>query len=136
MTRKEEKLKEAEQRKRANEKRKMELAAKKLRIDLAKITAKAKRAQQLSKKWECDTDEKKWLSFVPDSNSDGDVEIDQNKCTKCDVIFEKDEEDVYGCDHCPRWFHKRCLPATVLAIAEAEGKPLAEIDVDCDYCTY
>ena len=45
-------------------------------------------------------------------------------------------EKIYGCDHCPWWFHKRCLPAAVLAIVETEGRDLKDVDVDCDYCSY
>ena len=31
---------------------------------------------------------------------------------------------------------KNLLPAAVLAMAEAEGQDLADIDVDCNYCCY
>ena len=79
----------------------MEQAAKKLKIDLDRIRAKARKVQQMSKKWERDSDEKKWLSFIPDSNSDGDVKIDVNKWFKCDIAFKKKEKEVCGCDHCP-----------------------------------
>ena len=114
----------------------MEQATKKLKIDLDRIRAKARKVKQMSKKWECDSDENKWLSFVPDSNSDGDIKIDVNKCFKRDIAFKKKENEVYGCDHCPGWYHQKCLPAVVLTIAEAKEKALADIDIDCDYCTY
>ena len=87
-------------------------------------------------KWKHDEEEQKRSSFVPDSDSDDEFEINVNKCHKCDVRFKEDEPDVYGCDHCPRWYHKRCLPASVLAIVEAEDVDLADVDVDCDYCSY
>ena len=87
--------------KKIQEQRKMEQAAKKLKIDLDRIRAKARKVQQMSKKWERDSDEKKRLSFVPDSDSDGEVEIDVNKCFKCDIAFKKNKKEVYGCDHCP-----------------------------------
>ena len=98
---KEEKNKQAKEQKKIQEKQKMEQATKKLKIDLDRIRAKARKVQQMSKKWECDSDEKKWLSFIPDSNSDGDVKIDVNKCFRCDIAFKKKEKEVYGCDHCP-----------------------------------
>ena len=31
---------------------------------------------------------------------------------------------------------KNGSPAVVLTIAKAKGKALADIDIDCDYCTY
>ena len=58
--------------------------------------------------------------FIPDSDSDGEMEIDVNKCFKGDKASDPDDKEVYGCDHCPQWFHPRCLPPTVLAITEAE----------------
>ena len=120
MAKKEEKSKLTEQRKQEQIKKKLEWESKKLRLELARITAKAK----------------KGLSFVPDTESEGDVSIDVNKCFKCDEEFDPEDKEVYGCDHCPHWYHRRCLPAAVLAMAEAEGQDLADVDVDCDYCCY
>ena len=66
-----------------------------MKIDLDRIRAKARKVQQMSKKWECNSDEKKRLSFVPDSNSDGDFKIDLNKCFKCDIAFKKKERGLW-----------------------------------------
>ena len=74
----------------------MEQVAKKLKINLDTIRAKARKVQQMSKKWEHDLDEKKWLSFIPDSDSDGDIKIDVNKCFKCDITFKKKEKRFMG----------------------------------------
>ena len=113
-------------------KKKMELESKKLRLQLARMTAKAKKGQKMFNPWERDSDEWMHLSFIPDNDSKGDVEIYVKKCFK----YNADDKEVYRCDHCPCWIHHRCLPAAVLAIAEVEGKDLADIDVDCDYCCY
>ena len=121
MAKKEEKSKLSEKRKQEQLKKKMERESKKLRLQLAWITAKVTKAKKMLEPWERDTDERKCLSFVPDSDSEGDVEIDINKCFKCDEEFDPNDKEVYRCDHCPRWFHRRCLPKAVLAIAEAEG---------------
>ena len=80
-----------EKRRKMQEKKMEGQAVKKLLIDLERITTRVKKVQ-MSKKWEHDTDEKKQLSFVPDNESDGDVEIDINKCTKCDVTFKKNKK--------------------------------------------
>ena len=98
---KEEKNKQAKEQQKIQEKRKVEQATKKLKINLDRIRAKARKVQQMSKKWERDSDEKKQLSFIPDSNSDEDVKINVSKCFKYDIAFKKKEKEVYGCDHCP-----------------------------------
>ena len=136
MAKKEEKSKLTEQRKQEQIKKKLERESKKLRLELACIMAKAKKGQKMMKTWERDSDEHQRLSFVPDTESEGDVSIDVNKCFKCDEEFDPEDKEVYGCDHCPRWYHHRCLPTAVLAMAEAEGQDLADVDVNCDYCCY
>ena len=101
------------------------------------INTKGKEGKKIFSKWDHEEDEQKHQNFVPDSDSeDNDFQINVNSCHKCDVMFDEDEPNVYGCDYCPWWFHKWCLPAAVLVIAEAEGKNLADIDVNCDYCSY
>ena len=91
---KEEKIKQAKQCKRRKERNRQQRSCTSIWRELQQFI------QQLLKKWEHDTDEKKELSFVADNESDGDVEIDINKCTKYDVAFKKNKNDFYGCDHC------------------------------------
>lgn len=41
------------------------------------------------------------------------------KCPVCDDFYrDEDEDEWYGCDICPKWWHKQCLPAVVLAKAD------------------
>ena len=82
-------------------KKKMELESKKLRLQLAQMTAKAKKGQKMFNPWERDSDEWMHLSFIPDNDSEGDVEIYVNKCFKYNEEFDPDDKEVYRCDHCP-----------------------------------
>ena len=97
MAKKEEKGKLSEKQKQEQ----MELESKKLRLQLARMTAKAKKGQKMFNPWEQDSDEWMHLSFIPDNDSEGDVEIYVNKCFKYNEEFDPDDKEVYRCDHCP-----------------------------------
>ena len=70
-------------------KKKMELESKKLRLQLAQMTAKAKKGQKMFNPWERDSNEWMHLSFIPDNDSKGDVEIYVNKCFKYNEEFDQ-----------------------------------------------
>ena len=40
--------------------------------------------------------------------------VDRNKCQVCGGRFVPGEENEWaGCDVCPRWYHQRCVTATL-----------------------
>ena len=88
-----------EKRKEEQLEKKLEWESKKLKLHLAHLTAKAKRGAKMFNQWEQDFDEWKHLSFIPDSDSDVEAEIDINKCFMCDEAFNPNDKEVYGCDN-------------------------------------
>ena len=94
-----------------------------------------KQGKKASAKWTREFDEDDF-SFVADTESDGAEDISIKKCFKCDIEFEEEDDEIYGCDNCPRWFHCHCLPQMVLQMAESEGLEIKDMDFDCNYCTH
>ena len=91
--------------------------------------------QKEVEKWSKNRHDGEETSYSLVADTDSEAEIDMNVCFKCDVLFEPEEKEIYGCDHCPQWYHKRCLPSAVLWMTEDENVLLSDIDVDCDFCT-
>ena len=118
--------KRQEEKKNKEQKRKIEQRKK------SKPAKKAKKPTVIDSNSESSSECSEKYSLVESESDISYEKIPKNVCPYCEVEV-MDEEDIVGCDICPRWMHRMCTHDNVLMdltdIADIEAYPFT-----CCHC--